>query len=75
MSYTQCRLRRGNTTRVAFIPSKFARVREVLRINEGSPDHPQWVDGWVVQNVGQTRDRDGLLNIERAYAKSGVNKK
>lgn len=72
-TYTQCKMRRGDTTQTAFIPSKFARVGEVLRINRGSQQFPSWEDGWTVETVGQTRDRDGLIGIERAYAKSGVN--
>lgn len=46
MTYTQCTLIRKNVTTVAYIPSKFAVLNKVLRING--------IDGYVVQHVGHT---------------------
>ncbi len=46
MNYTQCRLRKGKTEQIAWIPSEFARKLRSLRINGEN--------GWRVLGVGPT---------------------
>ena len=48
ITYTQCRLERENTFQTAYIPSKFARSGQILRI--------KGENGWRVAFVGATVD-------------------
>jgi hypothetical protein len=52
-TYTQCVLRKGDAETVSFIPSKFAKVGSVLKLE----DNGQWDDGWRVISVGTTVDK------------------
>ena len=45
-TYTQCRLRRGRTEQIAWIPSEFAKKNQFLRIKSE--------DGWRVIGMGAT---------------------
>src|SRR5258708_28262510 len=45
-TYTQCRLRRGRTEQIAWIPSEIAKKNQFLRIKSE--------DGWRVIGVGAT---------------------
>ncbi|MEO9594366.1 hypothetical protein [Rhodopirellula bahusiensis] len=51
--YVQCAMRRsiagGSEQMTSFIPREFAKVGRVLRLRD---DRVGWVDGWVVESVG-----------------------
>ena len=47
--YRQCRLLRGYTYLVTWIPEKYAVLGRALRIK----DDDRWADGWIVQDVWQ----------------------
>ena len=53
-TYRQCHLMKieetGHVEQVAWIPSEFARMKNVLRIRDEL--NKQWVGGWVVTWVG-----------------------
>ena len=42
----------SSTTQVSWIPEKWAKVDQVLKLKG---DDDLWVDGWVVESVGETR--------------------
>lgn len=46
--YVQCRLQRGQTRQIAWIPEKFAVAGQVVRLK----DNAVWEDGWQVGSVG-----------------------
>ena len=53
MKYAQCAMRRvvagACVVTTSYIPAKFAKVGRVLKL-KNSDDH--WVDGWIVETVG-----------------------
>jgi len=53
--YAQCRLQRGNTQKVAWIPSVFAVRGKYLRIKD--------VNGWRVVGVGKFLPSKYVLNV------------
>ena len=52
--YTQCRLRRGRTEQIAWIPSEFAKKNQFLRIKSD--------DGWRVIGVGATMPESYVIS-------------
>ena len=48
MYYYQCRLRRGETFQTAYIPEKFAKPHNRLKIKK---DDGTWEEGWFVQAI------------------------
>lgn len=58
-TYTQCRLRRGNTEQVAWIPSQFAVTGKSLTIRGR--------DGWQVIGAGARLDASFVERHERDY--------
>lgn len=64
-NYTQCTLVRGDMHQTAFIPSKFAVMNEVLKIKT----HTEWIDGWVVTQVGQEVDQEYIDAMRRMWKK------
>jgi hypothetical protein len=46
--YRQCVLRRGDATKVSWLPDRYAIVGEVLKLRDSSS---QWSDGWHVVEV------------------------
>ena len=58
-TYTQCRLRRGRTEQIAWIPSEFAKKNQFLRIKSE--------DGWHVIGVGATMPESYVIGHERDY--------
>ena len=50
--YTQCKLRRDNTTKVAFIPANLACLHNQVSLQDD--DTKEWSDGWTVVFVGDT---------------------
>ncbi|WP_442511779.1 hypothetical protein SH528x_003507 [Novipirellula sp. SH528] len=53
VKYVQCAMRRdiagGSVRTTSYIPQEFAKVGRVLRLKD---DNVGWVDGWVVDFVG-----------------------
>ena len=45
--YFQCRLTRGNATRVSWIPVVYAKPGKTIRLKSGE----DWSDGWLVAEV------------------------
>ena len=48
INYKQCRLKKGNTQQVSWIPSKFAKLNKVLKLKTADG----WDDGWMVESAG-----------------------
>ncbi|TWU39494.1 hypothetical protein [Novipirellula artificiosorum] len=55
VKYVQCAMRRniagGSVRTTSYIPQEFAKVGRVLRLKD---DNVGWVDGWVVECVGDS---------------------
>lgn len=58
-TYTQCRLQRGTTQQVAWIPSEFAVRGKYIRIKS--------VDGWRVTSVGAEQSAEYVREYERDF--------
>ena len=54
VSYRQCTMRRptgeGSVTTTSYIPMQYAKLGRVLKLRG---DDDAWVDGWVVESVGE----------------------
>jgi len=48
--YTQCTLRKKNTYQVSWIPAKFGKVGQVVKLKTKDD---KWDDGWVVETAGE----------------------
>ena len=59
LTYTQCKLKKGNFNRVTWIPTKFAKVGKVLRLKDD--------DGWVVQEIWKIEDESAVKAREREH--------
>lgn len=44
---SQCVLRKGKSTQVAWIPAKFAKVGKKIELKENG----EWEEGWEVQSI------------------------
>lgn len=51
--YTQCSLTRKNSTIVSWIPSKFAKIGQILKLKD---EYDEWTDGWEVRGVGSSME-------------------
>jgi hypothetical protein len=58
-TYTQCRLRRGRTEQIAWIPSEFAKKNRFLRIKDQN--------GWRVIGVGATKPAEYVITHARDH--------
>ncbi|TWT91683.1 hypothetical protein [Neorhodopirellula pilleata] len=62
VKYVQCAMRRritgGSVQTTSYIPQEFAKVGRVLRLRD---DKVGWVDGWVVECVGDLIVEDDQL--------------
>ena len=68
VKYVQCAMRRniagGSVQTTSYIPQEFAKVGRVLRLKD---DNVGWVDGWVVECVGDVIvEGDGLPDSHKA---------
>ena len=61
-TYTQCSLKKGKCVDVAWIPTKFAKVGQFIKIKE--------IDGWEVISVGNVKPIDEVRDFEREYLKA-----
>lgn len=50
--HRQCRLRRGTTEQVSYIPARYAHVGRVLELRD---EAGVWTGGWVVITAGPLR--------------------
>jgi hypothetical protein len=64
-SYTQCLLIRGGDRCVAWIPSRFAILNKIVKLRFDG----EWVDGWRVDHIYNTRDKEFIEYHERDYLK------
>lgn len=52
--FVQCKLKKGNTETVSWIPKKFAAVGKGLKLKD---EHDNWSYGWVVvQTFSEVKD-------------------
>ena len=58
MNYTQCELRKGDATQLAYIPSKFAVCGKILNIQGVSRSC-----GWQVINVYESSEVENVINV------------
>ncbi len=62
VKYVQCAMRRniasGSVSTTSYIPQEFAKVGRVLRLKD---ENVGWVDGWVVECVGDVIVEDDQL--------------
>jgi hypothetical protein len=63
MTHTQCELRRGNFTQVAWIPSEYATVGKYLKLKYNGT----WNDGWKVEQLGSFQDSDFTRERSQDY--------
>jgi hypothetical protein len=64
MNYKQCRLRKGTTFRVTWLPEKFAKIGKVLRLHDD--------DGWVVEAIWGTDTEENVKAREREHERWAV---
>ena len=62
--YRQCKLQRGSSAMITWIPEKFSKKGKFLKIkNEGT-----WEDGWqVVERYEHRRSSEEISDTERDY--------
>ena len=68
MKYAQCAMRRivtgASVVTTSYIPTQFARVGKVLKLKDSDN---LWVDGWVVETVGdEIVEGDTVPNYRKA---------
>lgn len=63
ITYTQCRLRRGTTEMVSWIPSVFAGLNRYLKLKTDDG----WEDGWQVVSVGREESESYIKEHRDAY--------
>jgi len=66
MNYKQCKLKKGNTCRVTWLPDKFAKKGKLLRLKDD--------DGWVVQEVWATESEANVKARERTFDRWAIGK-
>jgi len=70
--YTQCGLAKGHRHMVSWIPAKFGKAGQVLKLKR---EDDTWDDGWIVEWTGTTADvpedsRKTIRNHRRATGDS-----
>ena len=68
VKYVQCAMRRiiagGSVRTTSYIPQQFAKLGQVLKLKN---DSNRWVDGWVVECVGDVVvEGDSVPNYRKA---------
>ena len=63
--YTQCTFKKPNKKQTAWIPTKYAHVRSVIKIKINNV----WDNGWVVDSVYGSRSKSHVESHERDYLK------
>jgi hypothetical protein len=62
-AYRQCKLQKGNSHQMSWIPEKFAVLNKTLKLKGEGED---WDDGWVVKEVHSRREDDEMLDPHAA---------
>jgi hypothetical protein len=62
------RIHEGVMVTVSFIPEKFAKVGEVVKLKN---EDGRWTDGWVVKRVGQSTTFDSKKAIRQHRKNTG----
>ncbi len=67
MNYFQCKMQKGNTTTVSWIPEKHSVLNHIVKLKQ---DNGTWDDGWKVIEVGSLPvEEKAALDRERDYTK------
>lgn len=61
--YKQCTLKRGTEGDTRWIPEKFAKVDQYIKVKRDGVEE----DGWQVLSVGARRDGQYIMEHERNY--------
>jgi len=64
-SYTQCYLAKANKRHIAWIPTKYAIINKIIKIELDGV----WDNGWKVVEVYNTQSSKHTENHERDYLK------
>jgi hypothetical protein len=62
-TYTQCLLKKNGNMKVAWIPSEFARIGNIIKIKITQA----WSDGWKVLNVYSSQTKEKTEAGEKDY--------
>ena len=65
MFYVQCELQKGNKLLVTWIPEKFAKLKNIVRVKD---ENDQWEDGWEVKQTY------GKITEQQAFAQRDLYK-
>jgi hypothetical protein len=68
--FYQCRLRKGNSIMVSFLPANFAKVGNTVGLKENDV----WSEGWKVLSVGAAMTEEALREQEKRV-RSGSHRK
>lgn len=66
-SYTQCELVKGSAYQVSWIPSRFAKVGEVLKLRDS---RGQWDNGWCVTKTYRTTSAPQVSVLSRLHLRN-----
>ena len=66
VKYKQCTLKKGNTQKVSWIPSKYAKLNKILKLKRGDV----WTDGWEVISVSTNEVDEKILPDSHNMIKS-----
>ena len=61
---TQCRLKKGNTETVSWIPTKFAKKGKYLKLKNNRTN--EWEDGWQVISNSDGHSMPSEIVLERS---------
>lgn len=56
-TFQQCKMKRGDKIHTAWIPSKYAKQGEYIKIREKG----EWIDGYCVEEVGSIKMREDFI--------------
>ena len=61
----QCRLQRGNSLLVSWIPEDYAKKGKILNLFDRRTK--QWEDGWIVLDIGSKQAYDFLIDSSQDW--------
>tara|TARA_R110000824_G_scaffold218435_2_gene405049 strand:+ start:3552 stop:3803 length:252 start_codon:yes stop_codon:yes gene_type:complete len=68
ITFKQCKLQRLNATTTSWIPSKFAKLGQYLKLKDRADKTDNWIDGWKVESVGHLEvDRKTVISRSEDY--------
>lgn len=68
--YNQCRVRKGNSIMITWLPTALAKVGNIVNLKEADA----WVNGWKILSVGGAISEEKLKEQEKRY-RSGDHRK